>query len=518
MDSENAQCLNQVSRVDVTECPPLLPTLVTWAGMVLGNGEPKYRPQPHNDGSVSSTEKSERARNLRRLCHSFQDNTDQLSNLVHNFQACSASITTSELLEYMKRDKRIDVEQAVAMVISYIFHNSEDDIVLVGEDEVEDDFEASPTTATEELINDSGTLNMLSSATMWRESRDYDFADDSREAGRARKLSKLVGILNSIRGLELKVTNSADMIAFLQSIRRRRTKLQHSQHLVLPPVLLPIQGLTQSPWSLENSYKTVVQVPISHPQPLVISKIKFRSIQTVLSSLGPPVGLTRRYVHDIDVFLASSSSVSSTRLAALGESDDIFALTYSFLAFQRRAQLKVVSDMRWSRFLVKGEGAMILQNRPDVMTSFEDILVRRAWDLKALTAVSCPKGVRDHFNSEAELLLRVRKICEFMERYVDDFGAGRMSSLTFSPGVRGGTGRGPVDVYNLLCDELRECKARHRAVTGSELDIQAVHKFLAKDIMAWNNAWEDDAFAGGKIPGWVEYLARIRLESVTIAE
>ena len=31
--------------------------------------------------------------------------------------------------------------------------------------------------------------------------------------------------------------------------------------------------------------------------------------------------------------------------------------------------------------------------------------------------------------------------------------------------------------------------------------------------MHWNNAWEDDAFAKGKIPGWVDWLNRRRQDS-----
>ena len=33
-----------------------------------------------------------------------------------------------------------------------------------------------------------------------------------------------------------------------------------------------------------------------------------------------------------------------------------------------------------------------------------------------------------------------------------------------------------------------------------------VHKFLARDLMHWNNAWGNDAFADGKIPDWEVWL------------
>lgn len=34
--------------------------------------------------------------------------------------------------------------------------------------------------------------------------------------------------------------------------------------------------------------------------------------------------------------------------------------------------------------------------------------------------------------------------------------------------------------------------------------------------MFYNDGWKDDAFADGKIPGWVEYLARVRAEEMTL--
>ncbi len=56
-----------------------------------------------------------------------------------------------------------------------------------------------------------------------------------------------------------------------------------------------------------------------------------------------------------------------------------------------------------------------------------------------------------------------------------------------------------------LVDLLRELQKRC-AAAGTPVQISKNYKFLAKDIMSWNDAWKDDAFAGGKIPGWVGWL------------
>lgn len=61
---------------------------------------------------------------------------------------------------------------------------------------------------------------------------------------------------------------------------------------------------------------------------------------------------------------------------------------------------------------------------------------------------------------------------------------GNQTKLVFVRGVRGGSGRGAVDTYNLLCDLLRSiCKDKR----SEELNKPGkVHKFLAKDIMGCN--------------------------------
>lgn len=41
-----------------------------------------------------------------------------------------------------------------------------------------------------------------------------------------------------------------------------------------------------------------------------------------------------------------------------------------------------------------------------------------------------------------------------------------------------------------------------------------VIKFLAKDIMAWDQAFDDDAFAGGRVPGWETWLAERREKGI----
>jgi hypothetical protein len=98
------------------------------------------------------------------------------------------------------------------------------------------------------------------------------------------------------------------------------------------------------------------------------------------------------------------------------------------------------------------------------------------------------------------------RTCLLMRTYVDVHGAGDPEKLVFKAGVSGGSGRGPVDEYNVLCDVLKDLKAR-AAHEGIDPVPGPVYKFLAKDIMHWNKSWADDAFADGKVHGWVAWIA-----------
>ena len=80
--------------------------------------------------------------------------------------------------------------------------------------------------------------------------------------------------------------------------------------------------------------------------------------------------------------------------------------------------------------------------------------------------------------------------------------------------MSGGSGRGPVDNYNKLVDLLRRLMAR-AAAAGKPVDIGPCYKFLAKDIMAWNDAFKDDAFAPGRVPGWYTWLMQRRSHNET---
>ena len=227
---------------------------------------------------------------------------------------------------------------------------------------------------------------------------------------------------------------------------------------------------------------------------IFLTRKKFRSLQRRLLRyfrFWDPEKILRKAIRDLQKDVEYSARYIQTNVLPC---DDTLAVAHYFFALQRRLQRKVVSELGGGFFLEKGESGNILQNNPDIPTAFEE----------QLAAFSGQSGVP----VTGPLLPQMDLCCLLMEEYVRVYGKGDCSNLVFVPGVRGGSGRGAVDEYNLLCDILKVlCKAAKRE--GLPMP-GPVRKFLAKDIMAWNSSFSDDAFAGGRVPGWEAWLAQRR--------
>lgn len=60
--------------------------------------------------------------------------------------------------------------------------------------------------------------------------------------------------------------------------------------------------------------------------------------------------------------------------------------------------------------------------------------------------------------------------------------------------------------HERVCRRIWSGTAQEREGSGPKRSTRPVHKLLVKDIMHWNNAWGDDAFANGKISSWEVWL------------
>ena len=229
---------------------------------------------------------------------------------------------------------------------------------------------------------------------------------------------------------------------------------------------------------------------------IILSRNAFRAVQRrVHASLKfwePPVEL-RQAIHAMEDRVLYDSDWIKEHLR---ETDDVAPVAHWFFTHQRRLQLKVVSDDEWTRFLEKGESGKLYQNNLSLKSTFEDQLAK-------IASRSYGGGLDVETTAEDTLAL-IDRVCLLMKSYVDIHGQGDKENLVFKKGVSGGN-RGPVDEYNLLCNIMSALKKTAKEA-GIENVPGPVYKFLAKDIMHWNDSWEDDAFAAGKAHGWEAWI------------
>uniref|UniRef100_A0A914DPK1 Uncharacterized protein n=1 Tax=Acrobeloides nanus TaxID=290746 RepID=A0A914DPK1_9BILA len=450
--------------------------------MVLNNGRPETRPFPPSDAvqHYDLVKFSQLAPDL-----DLDIRTHNLA-LLHNLNACrSPKVTKKTLLMYMQQEKRIDIEQAVGLVLSCI-----------------------PISVAAKAVKH--VESMLFNTHMWLDDKatleEEYLSIDEKRLGRMRQF------LSQILKKDID-ENDDEFIATLKSLRRNRRKLDHNQRLRFKSKLLDKLDLEERQiWS--ESWKSAAQTSLGEKEnALVISKNNFTRLQKMINRLEgntSPTGIFVKQVADIEQQVRRSEA----QISAVEKSNDIVAIAYSFMALQRRLQCKVVSNNQWTDFLKKGESKEVLQNRPDLVTSFEKELAIHATDLLALNAIRPTPDYGSQQSSSTntastlqdnELNRLTFLICRQMRFYVDIFGNGKFENLRYRIGQHGGSNRGPVDSYNLLVDLLQEVKTRATAAK-KPITIGPCYKFLAKDIMAWNNAWNDDAFAPGKIPGWFYFL------------
>ncbi|KAI8918970.1 hypothetical protein DFJ77DRAFT_258361 [Powellomyces hirtus] len=435
--------------------PLLLPTLQVHLGVVLCSGKPKQRSHI-TLGSHAALVKN------RAACH---DHT----------------VSKDELIRYLCADKRLDNEQAAAMALSYVNN-------VYGN--------------LPELMH--SVEHMLTTTHMWRTPEDSWMHGDSNIIATVKKQNMAWQNAKGDRdrwGFDgsFETPSVDELLALLKRVRRIRPGVAVSQRLRFSaPLLKRLHYEERRSWAQRLSE----QDDVLEDDPIMLSKINFRRIQRLVMSMYGNGGDFIRSVRDL------SRDLTLGNISVLESSSDPFAISYSFIAFQRKKQLKVVTNISGSVFLSKGSVQLIQQNVPYNPSSFETILIRRATDRKALSSIVPPPSFPSI--DKRKLLGQVRAVCELMEKYVQIYGKGDIRRLQFSRDVEGGSGRGPVDAYNRLVDLLAMLRRRCE-VAGIPLKMGPCHKFLAKDIMNFHESWKDDAFADKKIPGWMGYLYGLRL-------
>jgi hypothetical protein len=396
---------------------------------------------------------------------------------------------------------RLDIEQAVAIVLRLLPDHAAELVPLV------------PTIITQ--------------SCMWHDST-LPAGQDDTDGYRRKHLRCLL----SYAGVEDSGLAWEDLAAILFRIRRKRP-IDASRGLRLPEWIQGYcNGATEISWGNFEYPNLVIDNPI------IVSTKNFNRITRYIWRLLPtaPEKVLRRQIQGLSRKLIFGDDARD----AISQTQDRKSLAYTFLALQRKLQLKIVSDL-CGRFLGKGEMSRFQQNTPHLQTSFEERLAEIAMagetvDWAVLTAVRKPKGA-EKIDSVDELFVLVDRVCECFERYVVIHGDGHTEKLRPQQGRCGGF-RGPVDDWNAAVDILSELRrqiidAGYQVVSNEDsmvddftviaditeeatakgMDLPKADKFLALDIMSWNNSWGDDVFGLKKMPPqWWTWLQKRRSE------
>eukprot|EP01084_Bolivina_argentea_P181771 313888_1 len=465
-------------------------------------------------------------------------NANIIARLVGNIYACTRSnVSCNDLKQYIRSNKRIDIEQAVGLIISLLLNSTDGKY--------------------NELINklliQCGEI--LFNSFMWLdEQKDNTTGLTINENKYKRFLYKFNNYYKDVTN-NCKIRNLSEMYILLQILRRIRhsNAINKSQRcLRIPDILYEYIGIIkpqQDEYDIDNPTMSWPERSNDEINVIYIGRRKFNRLNRQLRCLQGKFKFgseLRRKIWKL------KDKMKCNNVTAINNTNDILSLCFSFLSFQRHCQLKIVSNIQSDTFLKKGESKIWFQNNPLQLSTFENILVDAALkqninklDLKALTAVITPPQVFEckieNENKEGEeeqqldigwnweqYVKYIDETALLMEEYIIIHGDGSFDKLCYKKNVSGGS-RGPVDDYNLLCDIMKTYVKRYEdAMKQFEINHknnlkylrndnygyyyifkylpQINHKFLAKDIMAWNDGWKDDAFANGKRPDWVKWL------------
>lgn len=418
--------------------------------------------------------------------HKPRTQADHVKRLEANIYACC---DTRIEVAFMKRNVelllRLDLEQAAAIVISAIRND----------DGIEDRSEI-----VRSLVKEVHPTVLVDSC-MW-----FEYAHtNSAKAIQTRKFTRLVTetryVVHHKHEIDMgEINDWGSLLPFLLRIRRCSPR---SRCLFIPEWIFREANTTPPSefcvWDDQGRAAGGHEPTLAAgSDSIVLTRKEYRYVQRILLQYfrfwDPEVQL-RGNIKELEANVIYSAEFIKSQVLP---SNDTLIVAHYFFALQRRLQRKVVSDLNWTGFLQKGESGTIMQNNPEIPTTFEE----------RLGIFSGQSGVP----LSGSILSQIDQCCLLMEPYVKVYGNGDRNNLVFVRGVSGGRGRGAVDSYNLLCDILNTLCVKAKE-EGLEMP-GPVRKFLAKDIMASNQAFDDDAFAGGRVPGWETWLAERREKGI----
>ncbi|KAJ5108820.1 hypothetical protein N7456_005495 [Penicillium angulare] len=396
-----------------------------------------------------------------------------------NIQACNTRVGPEDLKRFIVTRTRLDFEQAAAVVVSAM--------VTSGQLEY-----------ARRLIKEM--TGILTSSDMWLE--------ENLELPRIEEMSpalenlceRIPGLFESNKVVVQRPQSLSELVSLLLRVRR----IAPCDRCLYIPEWMFEESKLQPPAHMKNFVRLDNQTggfPTLHPteDAILFSRKTFCALQKRILRTYRFWRPERRLRRNIKILEKEVLYPTNWIEQNVLNSNNIVQLSGDFFRCQRRLQRKVVSDFAWSKFLQKGEGNNVYQNNLKMQSTFEKVL-------REILVEQTGETKDDSFEGVGKVMRLVDRTCILMREYVNVFGEGEKENLVFKVGQLGGSGRGSFDYYNLLCTILSELKVRAGDIGVSQLP-GPVDKFLAKDDMARNDSWGDDAFANGKIPGWETWLS-----------
>lgn len=482
-------------------------TLKTKWGMVCDGGKPQQRPPPYQLEAWQTPEASQIQDSLDLLKNSVKAGclqNDAVSEWFRNCViGCTSSYTLDDLKNFFIHGNRIDIEVMASVIVSFL----------------------GPEVGSHLVPHLSALYE--AGACMWMDKPVAPETFKQLPVGSGiRGKFKIIKKMLQWKAFECLGLDSAeaDAMKFLETLLKVRQKKKNTV-LNIPNWVYVLADVDQ------KTFK--------HKEPVEfinLSRHPFRVLQKWLTfGIGRALNdekkycRTAGYVEKRILGLATvdiDGRIITDHVRPILETKDPLALAFSFSCLQRILQCKVVSNMSWTAFLKKGE--TVWQNQPNKLNTFQlailEMIQKRkdssSTDHKALNHIQFVEE-----DSEEGKLLELGKVrqqiddvCLMLEKYVELFGKGDYRNLV-STGLYDSSG-----AYNSLCDSLQQLKLRYCSLKGLRLkEAEAsgevpghVQRFLALDIMFWNDSHDDDAFAGGRVPGWATYLAQRRLQNFSL--
>ena len=357
-------------------------TLQTYVGMVVGNGEPQQRSSPSmpdymtDKESVEKSIRSPSSLSEKDLLSLFTScvlgcRLPQFRNTQHGpgmnrlrsniYSCCDTRIDIAFVKKNIDLLRRLDLEQAAAVVVSAIGN---------------DDGIANRSEIVKSLLQEIEP-KVFSNSCMWTEDSDLNTAKVIQTLKFSHMVKQIRYILQDKYAVQLgEIHDWTALIPFLLRIRRCSPR---SRCLFIPEWIFREANTTPPPefrvWDNQGRVAGGHEPTLAATSDsIVLTRKEYRRLQRRLLRyvlFWDPTVCLRRDIRELEANTIHSAELIKSPVLP---SNNTLVVAHSFFALQRRLQRKVVLDLHWTDFLRRGESGTIMQNNPEIPTTFEQRL------------------------------------------------------------------------------------------------------------------------------------------------